>query len=257
MKGLWNALGRMDPNGDYVGISWYELDSDDGTNPQMRAVTAACLIDGLELHYLFNGNMLKDAFAQHGIEQQNTEIKDYGDVCICRVPSRSQEEATTKVDPRTRQTLHYHDVQVSKLPLVSNDNPWPNVNIEIECPETVHKIRRGEGGVIPMYIDDHGVSAIEVVRLYKKTIGDPVRVNLIPAFVPEIVLFSDKLKYNVFIERGGRGFDVRSVGETERAHFIMKRIGQIKKEATPKDRFARVFTLPENISEENMIRLAA
>ena len=257
MKGLWNALMDMDPDGNYVGISWYELNSGDGNKPQMRAITAASIIDGFELHYLFNGAILKDTFAQHGIVQQNTQMRDYGDVCICKVPSRSQEEATIKVDPRTRQTLHYHDVQVSKLPLVSNDNPWPNINIEIECPETVHKIRRGEGGVIPMYIDDHGVAAIEIVRLHKNTIGDPFRVNLIPAFVPEIVLFSDKLKYNVFIERGGRGFDVRPVGETERAHFIMKRVGQIKKEVTPKDRFARVFTLPENISEKDMIKLAA
>ena len=256
MKGLWNALADMDPNGDYVGIAWYELGSRDDAKPQMRAITAASLIDGLELHYLFNGSMLKGAFARYGIEQQNTEIKDYGDVCICKVPSRSQKEATVKMDSRTRQTLHYHDTQISKLPLKSNVNSWPNINIEVECPETIHKVRRVEG-LVPMYIDDHGVAGMEVVRLHKITVGDPLRVNIIPAFVPKIVLFSDKLKYNVFVERGGRGFDVRNISETERSHFIMKRVGQIKKEAVPKDRFGKVFTLPENIAEQDMIRLAA
>ena len=255
MKGLWNALGRMDADGDYVGISWYELDSEDDANPQMRAVTAACLIDGLELHYLFNGNILKDAFSQQGVEQQNTQMKDYGDVCICRVPSRSQKEATIRTDSRTRQVLHYHDVQISRLPLQTNNNPWPNVNIEIECPETIHKVRR-IGGLVPMYIDDHGVAGIEIMRLHKVAIGDLIRVTLIPAFVPEIVRVSDKLKYNVFIERSGRGFDVRPIGETERSHLIMKRVGQIKKETPSRNRFGRVFTLPENISEEDMIRLS-
>lgn len=133
MEGLRLALRTMNTRGHYVGIAWYERTQNG--KPRRSVLMAAPIIEGPELHYLFNGAHSKEIFEGAGMQRQPiTIVSDYGDVCVCRVPSRSRKEATVKVDKKTGQELHYHDVRVSGLPVASRpDNHWSNTQVEMDA----------------------------------------------------------------------------------------------------------------------------
>ena len=149
---------------------------------------AAPMIEGHELHYLFNGDKSKGIFEKAGIPRQPiTIVSDYSDVCVCRVPSRSREEATVKVDRKTGEQIHYHDVRVSGLPVASRpDNHWSNTQVEMECPETIHKLGR-INNQLQVYWDDHGVAAVLAIKAQKQN-TDPLTVQLHPIPTRPLIL---------------------------------------------------------------------
>lgn len=255
-QGLRVALRTMDRNGHYVGLCWFERTSEG--KPRRSVLMAAPIVEGEEHHFLFNGQRSKEYFEKAGVPHKPiTVVDDYGDACVCTVPSRSQEEAKAKKDKKTGETLYYHDVRVSNLPLRSNDNHWANVVAETDNPDAIRKLRR-VNKKLQMYWQDDGIAALLAIAAHKQVIGDPLRVALVPFVDKPLIHLDNRLRYNVFIETDPNDFyGTRPLSETERSYLMMALMQTVKEQSPRRNLYEYFFREDTKGLEEELIKIAA
>ncbi len=252
MQGLAVALKTIDPDGHYVGLCWFEGASKG--KPRRGVLMAAPLVEGQEQYFLFNGSLSKECFEKAGQPRPEIAVSDYGEVCVCRVPSRSHKEAKTTTSKKEG-TQYFHDVRVSGLPLVSNENHWANVVAETDNPDAVNKLSR-VNKKLQMYWQDDGVAALLALEVHKKAAGDPLRVRLAPLTGKPLAHLDNRLRYNTIVETGiDKLYPFRPLTETERSYLLMAYI-QAAKEMGKRDLYEYLFRDDTAGMEEDLIRVA-